>query len=119
MALNRDKRNALVTVAALIAVVAFLQIVGYGRVTHRSDSARDHAWQRRATTAGPEGRACISHICVFFDVTFAEEFAGRIIFLLYDKKVTSCPLLPHHELKVDFHLRIMQHWPLVLRLGED
>lgn len=86
MALNRDKRNALVTVAALIAVVAFLQIVGYGRVTHRSDSARDHAWQRRATTAGPEGRACISHICVFFDVTFAEEFAGRIIFLLYDQK---------------------------------
>lgn len=88
MALNRDKKNALVMVAAVLAVVAFLQIVGYGRVTHSSAGARNHIWQHRSTAIpGPEGRACVSHICVFFDITFAEEFAGRIIFLLYDKKV--------------------------------
>ncbi|KAG0622600.1 hypothetical protein M758_3G110300 [Ceratodon purpureus] len=86
MALNRDKKNALVTVAALLAIVAFVQIVGYGRVTHSSAGAPNHIWQRNSATPGPEGRACISHICVFFDVMFADELAGRIIFLLYEKK---------------------------------
>lgn len=48
-----------------------------GRVSH---------WRHKAFSSYPEGRACISHICVYFDVTFAEEPVGRIIFLLYEKK---------------------------------
>jgi len=88
MALNRDKRNALITIATFLAVVTFLQMTGYGRVTHgpSPSSARARAWQQKSTPI-PEGRACISHICVFFDVTFSGQFAGRIIFLLYDEKV--------------------------------
>ena len=124
-ALNRDKKNALVTVATLLAVVAFIQIVGYGKVTHHPASTRNHhVWHPRSTTQGPEGRACISHICVFFDVTFAEEYAGRIIFLLYDKKV-SLPPFPHHVGLVflqKFQLWIMEGWrldykPQVIILG--
>lgn len=99
MALNRDKKNALLMVATLLAVVAFLQIVGYGRVTHSSGSTRNHIWLQKSAIPGPEGRACISHICVFFDVTFSGEFAGRIIFLLYDKKVTDTSP-PYHVLVI-------------------
>lgn len=85
MALNRDKRNALVTIAMLMAVVLFLQMTGYGRVAPTPSSHRRSAWPHKSPPI-PEGRACISHICIFFDVTFSGEFAGRIIFLLYDEK---------------------------------
>lgn len=90
MAMNRDKRNALATIAILLAVMVFLQITGYGRVTHgptpSNSVGRARMWPHKSTPI-PEGRACISHICVFFDVTFSGEFAGRVIFLLYDEKV--------------------------------
>lgn len=87
MALNRDKRNAVITIATFLVVVTFLQMTGYGRVTHGPSPSSGHAggWPLK-TTPIPEGRACISHICVFFDVTFSGHFAGRIIFLLYDEK---------------------------------
>lgn len=88
MALNRDKRNALITIFTFLAVVTFLQMTGYGRVSHGPSpaSARARTWPHVMSTPIPEGRACISHICVFFDVTFSGRYAGRIIFLLYDEK---------------------------------
>lgn len=81
MALNRDKRNAGIMIATFLAVVTFLQMTGYGRVTHgpSPSSGRAGRWPLKGTPI-PEGRACISHICVFFDVTFSGHFAGRIIF---------------------------------------
>jgi hypothetical protein len=101
MALSRDKRSLLLTVAALLGVVAFFQIVGYGRLVgtgggggrKQSPSSSYDVGRRIAhhqQSMGPEGRACLTHICVFFDVTFDGELGGRIIFLLYEKKVPLC-----------------------------
>lgn len=104
MALSRDKRSLLLTVAAMLGVVAFFQIVGYGRLVgtggggggggrKQSPSSSYDVGRRIAhhqQSMGPEGRACLTHICVFFDVTFDGELGGRIIFLLYEKKVPLC-----------------------------
>lgn len=82
----RDKKNVLVLVASFLAVIGLLQIVGCGRIMLQGSGGGSTRWRLKPTADDPEGRACISHVCVYFDVTFAKEPVGRIIFLLYEKK---------------------------------
>lgn len=92
MALARDKRKLLFTLGALLTVIAICQLISYGQVlsvsfTNSEAPGRRFMIKQRLQRKSPEGRGCVTHTCVFFDVTFDAVPGGRIIFLLYDQKV--------------------------------
>ncbi|CAK9864763.1 unnamed protein product [Sphagnum jensenii] len=91
MALARDKRKLLFTLGALLTVIAICQLISYGKVlsvsfTNSEAPGRRFMIKQRLQRKSPEGRGCVTHTCVFFDVTFDAVPGGRIIFLLYDQK---------------------------------
>jgi hypothetical protein len=92
MALARDKRKLLFTLGALLTVIAICQLISYGQVlsvsfTNSEAPGRRFMIKQRLQRKSSEGRGCVTHTCVFFDVTFDAVPGGRIIFLLYDQKV--------------------------------
>lgn len=105
----RDKKNVLVLVASFLAVIGLLQIVGCGRIMLQGSGGGSTRWRLKPTADDPEGRACISHVCVYFDVTFAKEPVGRTIFLLYEKKVLVSTI-PSFQCRSDVFLHWLDCW---------
>lgn len=71
-----------------MAVIVLCQIASYWKMMGlRGKKAESTARFMTEEVEASEDRGCVSHVCCFFDVTFDGEPGGRIIFLLYDKKV--------------------------------